>query len=87
MDPKMMQKMMMEGTRAFLRTSMDSMTGMQDQMEKMWRTMLEQSGSVQKEAEKAFTDWMDNMRKAREEFNRNLEEGLRKMEEMLGEMS
>lgn len=87
MDPKMMQRMMMEGTRALLRTSSETMAGMQDQMEKMWRTLLEQGGSAQKEAERAFAEWMENLRRAREEFNRNLEEGLRRMEEMLGEMS
>ncbi len=87
MDPKMMQRMMMEGTRALLRTSSETMAGMQDQMEKMWRTLLEQGGSAQKEAERAFAEWMENLRRAREEFNRNLEEGLRRMGEMLGEMS
>ena len=87
MDPKMLQKMMMENMRALLRTSMGTMMGMQDQMEKMWRAMLEQSGGMQKEGEKAFMEWMDNLRKGREEFNRNLEEGLHKMEEMMSEIA
>ena len=35
--------------------------------------------------EKVMSDWLENMRKGREEFRRNLEEGMRKMEELLGQ--
>ncbi|MDY6795827.1 MAG: hypothetical protein SWK76_11230 [Actinomycetota bacterium] len=83
MDPKMMQKMMIEGMRAGMRASFDAMNAMQEQVEKMWRMLLEQSGDMQKEGEKALAEWLENMRKGREEFRRNMEDGVRKMEEMV----
>jgi polyhydroxyalkanoate synthesis regulator phasin len=81
MDPKMMQKTVMEG----MLMSFDSMNSVQEQMEKMWKTLLDQSGDLQKEGEKVMSEWLENMHKGREEFRRNLEEGLRKMEDLLGQ--
>ncbi len=84
MDTKMMQKMMLEGMRTFIRGSLDAMDSLQEQMIKMWKMVLEQSQSLQKEGEKAFNDWLETMRKSREEFRRNMDEGLRKLEEVMG---
>lgn len=85
MDPKMMQKTVMEGMRSGMLMSFDTMNSVQEQMEKMWRTLLDQGGDLQKEGEKVLQEWLENMRKGREEFRRNLEEGLRKMEELLAQ--
>jgi polyhydroxyalkanoate synthesis regulator phasin len=85
MDPKMMQKTVMEGMRSGMLMSFDTMNSVQEQMEKMWRTLLDQSGELQKEGEKVLQEWLENVRKGREEFRRNLEEGLRKMEDLLGQ--
>jgi polyhydroxyalkanoate synthesis regulator phasin len=85
MDPKMMQKTVMEGMRSGMLMSFDTMNSVQEQMEKMWRTLLDQSGELQKEGEKVLQEWLENMRKGREEFRRNLEEGLRKMEDLLAQ--
>ncbi len=84
MDTKMMQKMMLEGMRTFIRGSLDAMDSLQEQMIKMWKMVLEQSESLQKEGEKAFNDWLETLRKSREEFRRNMDEGLRKLEEVIG---
>ncbi len=84
MDPKMMQKMMLEGMRTAMRMSFDTLASVQEQMEKMWRMFLEQSGDLQKEGEKVLAEWMENLRKGRDEVRRNLEDGLRKMGEVLG---
>jgi len=83
-DPKTVQKMTLEGMRHFLRMTFDTLASFQDQMEKMWRSLLEQAGEMQKEGEKMLTEWLDNMRKGREELLRNLEDGLHRMEELLG---
>ena len=85
MDQKVMQKMVVEGMRSGMLMTFDTMNSVQEQMEKMWKTLLDQSGELQKEGEKVMGDWLDNMRKGREEFRRNLEEGMRKMEELLGQ--
>jgi polyhydroxyalkanoate synthesis regulator phasin len=85
MDPKMMQKTVMEGMRSGMLMSFDTMNSVQEQMEKMWRTLLDQSGELQKEGDKVLQEWLENMRKGREEFRRNLEEGLRKMEDLLAQ--
>jgi uncharacterized protein (DUF885 family) len=83
-DPKTVQKMTLEGMRHFLHMTFDTLASFQDQMEKMWRSLLEQAGEMQKEGEKMLTEWLDNMRKGREELLRNLEDGLHRMEELLG---
>jgi len=85
MDQRAMQKMVVEGMRSGMLMTFDTMNSVQEQMEKMWKTLLDQSGELQKEGEKVMGDWLENMRKGREEFRRNLEGGLRKMEELLGQ--
>jgi len=85
MDQKAMQKMAVEGMRSGMLMTFDTMNSVQEQMEKMWKTLLDQSGELQKEGERVMGDWLDNMRKGREEYRRNLEEGLRRMEELLGQ--
>jgi polyhydroxyalkanoate synthesis regulator phasin len=84
MDAKIMQKMVVEGMRSGMLMTIDTMNSAQEQMEKMWKNMLDQGGDLQKEGEKVMLEWLENMRKGREEFRRNLEEGLRRMEELLG---
>lgn len=84
MDPKAVQKMTLEGMRQLLRMTFDTMASFQDQMERMWRALLEQGGELQKESEKMLAEWLENMRKGREELLRNMEDGLRRMEELLG---
>jgi len=85
MDQKGMQKMAVEGMRSGMLMTFDTMNSVQEQMEKMWKTLLDQGGELQKEGEKVMGEWLENMRKGREEFRRNLEEGLHKMEELLGQ--
>jgi polyhydroxyalkanoate synthesis regulator phasin len=85
MDQKTVQKMVVEGMRSGMLMSFDTMNSVQEQMEKMWKTLLDQSGELQKEGERVMSEWLENMRKGREEYRRNLEEGLRKMEELLGQ--
>lgn len=85
MEQKTMQKMIVEGMRSGMLMTFDAMNSVQEQMEKMWKTLLDQSGELQKEGEKAMMEWLDNMHKGREELRRNLEEGLRKMEDLVGQ--
>lgn len=85
MDPRMMQRMMVEGMRASIRMTFDALNSMQEQMEKVWKMLLEHGEDARKEGEKVLSEWMENMRKSREEFRRNLEDGLRKMEEFIGQ--
>jgi polyhydroxyalkanoate synthesis regulator phasin len=85
MDQKTVQKMVVEGMRSGMLMSFDTMNSVQEQMEKIWKTLLDQSGELQKEGESVMSEWLENMRKGREEYRRNLEEGLRKMEELLGQ--
>ncbi len=85
MEQKTMQKMIVEGMRSGMLMTFDAMNSVQEQMEKMWKTLLDQSVELQKEGEKAMMEWLDNMHKGREELRRNLEEGLRKMEDLVGQ--
>ena len=85
MDPKATQKMMFEGMRTAMRMNFDTMNAIQEQMEKTWKMFLEQSGDAQKEAEKTLDEWLENLRKGRDEFRRNMEDGIHKMEDLLGQ--
>ncbi len=85
MDPKMLQKAMLESMHAVMRMTFDAMNSLQDQLERMWKMLLEQGGSIQKEGEKVFLEWMESMRKGREEMRRTLEDGLRRMGELMAE--
>lgn len=83
MDPKMVQRMLIEGMRASMRISFDLMESWQGQAEKLWRMSIEQSGDLEREGEKILNEWIENMRKGRDEFRRNLEDGLGQMEQMV----
>lgn len=83
MDPKATQKMMFEGMRTGMRTAFDTMNAIQEQMEKTWKVFLEQSGDARKDAENTLEEWLGNMRKGREEFRRNMDDGIRKMEDLM----
>lgn len=85
MDQRSMHKMVVEAMRSGMLMTFDAMNSVQEQMEKMWKTLLDQSGELQKEGEKIMSEWLENLRKGREEYRRNLEEGLRRMEELLGQ--
>lgn len=83
MDPKMVQKMLIEGMRNSMRISFDLMESWQGQAEKLWRMSLENGGDLGHEGEKILNEWLANMHKGIEEFRRNLENGLTQMEQMM----
>ncbi len=82
MDPKMVQRMLIEGMRNSMRISFDLMESWQGQAEKLWKMSLDQGGDLGREGEKILNEWRENMHKGLEEFRRNLEDGLVKMEQM-----
>ena len=82
MDPKMVQRMLIEGMRTSMRISFDLMESWQGQVEKLWRVSLEQGGDLEREGERILNEWLANMRKGMEDFRRNLESGLVQMEQL-----
>ncbi len=82
MDPKMVQRMLVDGMKNSMHISFDLMESWQGQVEKLWRMSIEQSGGLEHEGEKILNEWLENMHKGREEFRRNLESGLAQMEQM-----
>jgi hypothetical protein len=82
MDPKMVQRMLVEGMRNSMRITFDLMESWQAQVEKIWRMAIEQSGDMEREGERILNEWLENMKRGRDEFRRNLENGLTQMEQM-----
>jgi hypothetical protein len=82
MDPEMVLKMTVEGMKNTMRISFDLMESWQGQVEKLWRMAVDQSGDLEHEGEKILNEWLENMKRGREEFRRNLENGLTQMEQL-----
>ena len=69
--------------RNAFRTSMESATLMQDQGEKLLNLMVKQDEAGYEEWKKALGEWVDNYKRAREQFQSTVEENLTKLEKFL----
>ena len=59
----------------------NSMALLQEQAEKIYATMVEQSLNGQKEGTKLWQQWLENNKKTREEFNKMMGEGFDRAQE------
>ncbi|MHB8780611.1 MAG: hypothetical protein ACYC55_04405 [Candidatus Geothermincolia bacterium] len=86
MEPADFQRQVLTGMRSYMRASFEAMNMVQEQFEKMMTLMLEQHLAGNREAQKITYEWLDSFRKGREEFRRNIEEGLTRVEETFAHM-
>lgn len=79
MEPKQMLKEMIELNRNAFDNTFEAINKLQEQMEKMTNSFLDQTSGVPKECTKALEDWMSTYKKGREGFKQNVDEQFEKV--------
>lgn len=82
-DPKMVQKMMFESTRMFLKTSFEAMNIFQDQLEKSQKAVLGGKSESRSSVEKMVSELSNNTRKGIELWYNMVDDSIRIMEDTL----
>ena len=80
MDPKQIAKQMIDFNKAAFDNSFNAMAILQDQIEKMASTALEQNNMIPAEGKKAVSDWIKSYKKGRDDFKASADEGFKKVE-------
>jgi polyhydroxyalkanoate synthesis regulator phasin len=80
MDPKQIAKQMIDFNKAAFDNSFNAMAILQDQIEKMASTALEQNNMIPAEGKKAVSDWIKSYKKGRDDFKAAADEGFKKVE-------
>lgn len=80
MDPKQIAKQMIDFNKAAFDNSFNAMAILQDQIEKMASTALEQNNMIPAEGKKAVSDWIKSYKKGRDDFKAGADESFKKVE-------
>lgn len=83
MDPKQIARQMIQFNKTTFDKTLDAITVLQEQTEKLIATYLEQTPMIPAEGKKAIADWMKAYKKGREEFKTAADENYRKVEKFL----
>ncbi len=76
-----LQKAMIDGIRVYYKAAFWSADIIQEQMKKFWTMLLEQNGKVRNEMESLFNTWATNLKRSREDLQRDMEKSLGMLEE------
>ena len=85
MDQKALFKQMISFQKTAFDNSMNAMTTLQEQNEKLLSTFLGQAVWLPEEGKKAVTNWMDAYQEGREKFKAAVEENFQKVEDYFGD--
>jgi polyhydroxyalkanoate synthesis regulator phasin len=80
MEPKQIQKQMVDFNKKAFDASFEAMAAMQEQTEKMVSTMMQQSQFFPDEGKKLITDSLKTYKKGREEFKAAADENFKKVD-------
>ena len=80
MDPKQIAKQMIDFNKAAFDNSFEAMAVLQDQIEKMVSTAMEQNNMMPAEGKKAVADWIKSYKKGRNDFKVAADESFKKVE-------
>ena len=80
MDQQIMIKQMISFNKSAFENTFNAMALLQDQMEKMSSTFLDQATWVPEEGKKVIDEWVTTYKKSREEFKSAVEGGFAKVE-------
>jgi uncharacterized coiled-coil DUF342 family protein len=80
MDAAKITKQMIDFQKTTFDNTFNAMVMLQDQAERMSKTLLEQATWLPEEGRKAIRDWVDAYKKGREEFKKNVDENFAKVE-------
>ena len=80
MDPKQIAKQMIDFNKTAFDNSFEAMAVLQDQIEKMVNTAMEQNTMIPAEGKKAVADWIKSYKKGRDDFKSAADERFKKVE-------
>ena len=80
MEPKQIAKQMVDFNKTAFDNAYQAMSVIQDQTEKMFASMMEQTAFFPEEGKKLVMDWIKTYKKGREEFKAAADENFKKVE-------
>jgi polyhydroxyalkanoate synthesis regulator phasin len=80
MDPKQIAKQMVDFNKTAFDNSFEAMSVIQDQAEKMFTAMVEQTALFPEEGKKVVNEWIKTYKKGREDFKSAADENFKKVE-------
>jgi hypothetical protein len=84
-DPKSMGEEVLKFMKSSFEATFDNVIKIQDLNEKMLKEMAEKGKEMQSETAKAVEDFIENSKKGRDDYRKVVEDGFKRMEEMLKE--
>ena len=81
MDQKHLFKQMFEFNKTTFNNSFNALSLLQDQMERVATTVLDQATWLPEDGRKAINDWVSSFKSAREEFKKQVDDNYKKVEE------
>lgn len=81
MDQKQMLKQMIEFNQATFNNAFNAMSLLQDQFDRVTKTVLEQATWLPAEGRKAIENWADSYKTGRESFKKYVDDSYKKVEE------
>ena len=87
MDLLKLTKQMIDFNKASFDNSFNAMVLLQEQTEKMVNTFMDQAAWLPGEGKKALNEWVETVRKGREDFKKVVDQGFGKVEDYFAEAS
>ncbi len=81
MDQKAIFKQMVDFNKAAFDNTFSAMATVQDQTEKMAKTVLEQAAWLPEEGKKAINEWVQAHKKGREDYKKLVDDNFKKVED------
>ncbi len=80
MEPLKMAKQIIDFNRATFENTFNAMALLQEQTERMARNFLDQAASLPDEGRKGLSEWIQSLKKGREEFKKAIEQSFSNVE-------
>jgi len=85
MDPLKLTKQMIDFNKASFDNTFTAMILLQEQTEKMVNAFMEQATWLPGEGKKALNEWVETVKKGREDFKKVVDQGFGKVEDYFAE--
>ena len=85
MDPLKLTKQMIDFNKASFDNTFTAMVLLQEQTEKMVNAFMEQATWLPGEGKKALNEWVETVKKGREDFKKVVDQGFGKVEDYFAE--
>ena len=83
LEQKTFLKQMVEFNKTTFDNTFNSLVLLQEQAERMSKTVLDQAAWLPEEAKKAINDWVEAYKKGRDEYQNIVEDNFKKVKEFL----